>query len=258
MRYDYATATDKILIIMSNSNETTDLGLPIGEIVENWSPPPRPERRAMPGQYCVVEPMSIEKHSADLFEANRRDREDRIWVYLPYGPFASLDEYRQWLTATCLSDDPMFFSIIDRQTGKAAGVASYLRINPGAGSIEVGHINYAPAMQNTALATEAMYLMMKNVFDLGYRRYEWKCNALNRRSCDAATRLGFTFEGIFRQMLVVKGRNRDTAWYGLIDKEWPALEQAFQTWLATDNFDGDGVQRRSLSVLTAEALGRCA
>ena len=241
---------------MSNNNESGHLGLPIGEIVENWSPPPRPEWRAMQGKYCIVEPTNIERHSADLFQANRLDRENRLWTYLPYGPFDTLDDYRQWLADACLSGDPMFFSIISQQTGKAAGVASYLRIDPGAGSIEVGHINYSPAMQNTAAATEAMYLMMNNIFALGYRRYEWKCNALNQPSRTAAIRLGFSYEGLFRQMMVVKGRNRDSAWYSIIDKEWPALKRAFQTWLAADNFDGDGRQQQSLSVLSAMALDR--
>ena len=247
---NHAKATD-------NADNTDDRAAPLGEIVENWSPPPSPGRRAMNGQYCVVEPLSLEKHSTDLFQAYRLDRENRLWIYLPYGPFDTVAEYRQWLAATCLGDDPMFFSVIDKATGKAAGVASYLRINPDAGSIEVGHINYAPAMQRTQMATEAMYLMMRNAFELGYRRYEWKCNALNQRSRNAALRLGFSYEGIFRQMLVVKGRNRDSAWYAIIDKEWPTLKQAFETWLAADNFDGDGKQRESLSVLTAGALERC-
>ena len=241
---------------MPNSNARNALGMPIGEPVENWSPPPTPPRRAMRGGYCIVEPLSVEKHSADLFRANQLDRENRIWVYLPYGPFATLDDYQRWMTETCLGGDPMFFAIIDQQTNQAAGVASYLRINPEAGSIEVGHINYSPAMQSTAMATEAMYLMMKNAFALGYRRYEWKCNALNQRSRTAATRLGFTFEGIFRQMLIVKNRNRDSAWYSILDKEWSAVESAFQTWLAADNFDENGTQRQSLSTLTAKALNR--
>ncbi|MGI9310379.1 MAG: GNAT family N-acetyltransferase [bacterium] len=242
---------------MANSNPTVDSAaradLAFGEAVANWTPPPTPPRRALRGAHCRLEPLSIERHSADLFAANRRDREDRIWAYLPYGPFAELDEYRRWLADACLGDDPMFFAILDRDR-RALGVASYLRINPAAGSIEVGHINYAPAMQRTPMATEAMHLMMRNAFELGYRRYEWKCNTLNDRSRAAATRLGFTYEGIFRQMLVVKGRNRDSAWYSVIDKEWPALDRAFQTWLAADNFDANGKQRESLSTLTAEAL----
>lgn len=238
----------------SNTNSTDNPGLPLGEIVANWTPPPRPHRRALAGRYCVVEPLSVEKHAADLFAANRRDRENRIWLYLPYGPFDTLHAYRQWLADQCLGDDPLFFGIIDRQSGKAAGVASYLRIDPAAGSIEVGHINYAPQLQNTAAATEAMYLMMRRAFQLGYRRYEWKCNALNQRSRAAAVRLGFSYEGVFRQATVSKGRNRDTAWYAMIDREWPALDKAFQTWLAADNFDAGGMQRESLSVLTKKAL----
>lgn len=230
-----------------------ELGLPVGEAVANWTPRPRPARRAMRGRYCTVEPLSIETHAADLFAANRLDRENRIWVYLPYGPFDTVDAYRQWLADECLGDDPLFFSIIDHRSGQAAGVASYLRIQPAAGAIEVGHINYAPALQRTPAATEAMYLMMQNAFALGYRRYEWKCNALNARSRAAAARLGFTFEGVFRQATVAKGRNRDTAWYAIIDKEWRALQTAFQTWLATANFDPAGAQRQSLSNLTAAA-----
>jgi len=248
----------KIPAIMPNRNSNSlaagHLDLPIGEAVADWTPPPRPPRRAMRGQYCTVEPLSIDKHADDLFAANRRDRENRIWVYLPYGPFDTLDAYRQWLADSCLTDDPLFFSVIDHRTGKAAGVASYLRIDPAAGSIEVGHINYAPALQRTPAATEAMYLMMQNAFALGYRRYEWKCNALNANSRAAAVRLGFTFEGVFRQATVAKGRNRDTAWYAVIDKEWRALQAAFQTWLAADNFDPAGAQRQSLSALTAAAL----
>ena len=244
---------------MTNSNDSddaNDLDLRLGAVVANWSPPPRPPHRTMRGKYCTLEPLRVEKHSADLFHANRRDRENRIWAYLPYGPFDTLQAYQQWLADTCLGDDPLFFAIVDNASGKAVGVASYLRINPAAGSIEVGHINYSPAMQRTPMATEAMYLMMRSVFELGYRRYEWKCNALNQRSRDAALRLGFSYEGVFRQMMVVKGRNRDSAWYGIIDKEWHAVKRAFETWLAADNFDADGTQRQSLSELTATAIGR--
>lgn len=236
---------------LGNACTSHPADLPVGNKVENWSLPPRPNRQAMSGNYCVVEPLSLEKHSVDLFDAYRQDRTDRLWTYLPYGPFDDLNEYQRWLTEVCLSDDPMFFSIIDKPTGKAVGVASYLRIQPAAGSIEVGHINYSPLLQHTTMATEAMYLMMQQVFTLGYRRYEWKCNALNQNSRAAARRLGFCYEGIFRQMMVVKGRNRDSAWYSIIDREWPALQTAFQTWLASDNFTADGQQRRALSQLTA-------
>jgi RimJ/RimL family protein N-acetyltransferase len=151
-------------------------------------------------------------------------------------------------------DDPQFHAIVDRATGQAVGVASYLRIDPAAGSIEVGHINYSPLLQRTVAATETMYLMMRRAFELGYRRYEWKCNALNAPSRGAAQRLGFSYEGVFRQARVDKGRNRDTAWYAMIDTEWPALDQAFRRWLDPANFDEQGRQRTSLSELTAPVL----
>lgn len=241
---------------MKNSNDKTAPPGQLGEEVKNWSPPPRPPRAALRGAHCELQPLDIGKHSADLFAANMTDREHRIWTYLPYGPFETIAEYRDWLARACLGDDPMFFTVINARDGKAAGVASYLRIDPPSGAIEVGHINYSPVMQHTTMATEAMFLMMKNVFDLGYRRYEWKCNALNRASRAAAARLGFTFEGVFRQATVAKGRNRDTAWFAIIDKEWPALKRAFETWLSEKNFNAEGKQLRALSQLTAEALGR--
>ena len=236
--------------------QTTELGLPVGDPVPDWTPPPRPPRTAMQMRACRVEPVDPSRHAAGLFEAFRADSENRIWTYLPYGPFADFAAFHAWLEETCLGDDPLFHAIVDEGSGAAVGVASYLRINPAAGSIEVGHINYGPALQRTIIATEAMFLMMKRVFDeLGYRRYEWKCDALNARSCAAAERLGFTYEGIFRQATVVKGRNRDTAWYSIIDKEWPALRSAYEAWLAPENFDADGRQKKSLREMIAAARG---
>ncbi|MGR3913405.1 MAG: GNAT family N-acetyltransferase [Gammaproteobacteria bacterium] len=228
---------------------------PLGEVVADWSPPPRPPKQPLDGAHCTIAPLDIARDSADLFAANRHDRAHRNWTYLPYGPFDTLPAYRDWLAAACLGDDPLFFSIIDKRSGRAAGLASYLRIAPQAGSIEVGHIHYSPLMQGATMASEAMFLMMRRVFELGYRRYEWKCNALNQSSRRAAMRLGFSFEGVFRQALVTKGRNRDTAWYSVIDKEWPALQCAFSAWLSPDNFDADGAQLKALSALTARALG---
>lgn len=231
----------------------SELGLPIGFPVPGWQARPRPPRTALEGRACRVEPIDPERHAAALHEANRADSEDRIWTYLPYGPFESLTDYRTWIEASCLGDDPLFHTIVDRRDGgdgTACGVASYLRIDPPAGSIEVGHINFAPRLQNSLAASEAMYLMMRRVFDeLGYRRYEWKCDALNAGSRRAAARLGFRYEGLFRQALVYKGRNRDTTWYSIIDSEWPALKTAYELWLADDNFDGDGGQRTSLAAL---------
>ena len=236
-------------------NEDRDhLGQPVGFPVPDWTPRPRPPRQAMLGRTCRVEPLDPDRHAADLHAANREDEEGRIWTYLGYGPFADLATYRSWMSETCLGDDPLFHAIVDRESGRAVGVASYLRIAPADGSIEVGHINFAPALQRSPAATEAMYLMMARAFDeLGYRRYEWKCNALNARSCRAAERLGFRFEGIFRQATVAKGRNRDTAWYALLDRDWPAVKKAFEAWLAPDNFAPDGGQTRRLSELTKAA-----
>lgn len=234
--------------------DTDELGLPIGERVPDWQPPPRPPREAMEGRYCRVEPVDPDRHAEELHEANAADAEGRIWAYLPYGPFDTAAAYRRWMEQTCLGDDPLFHAIVDLETGKAAGVASYLRIDPNSGSIEVGHINYAPALQRKRAATEAMYLMMKRAFDLGYRRYEWKCHWLNAKSRSAAQRLGLSYEGIFRQATVVKGRNRDTAWYAAIDKEWPTLDTAFRKWLDPENFTSEGKQLTALSTLTESVL----
>ena len=216
--------------------------------LSHWSPPPRPEGAVLEGRHVTLEPLS-RVHLSDLHDANLQD--DRIWDYLPYGPFSSVAAYGEWLDWAAASDDPRFYAIRPHATGRAEGVASYLRISPEAGSIEVGHINYAAPLQRTVAATEAMYLMMRWAFEAGYRRYEWKCNALNGASRRAAERLGFSFEGVFRQATVIKGRNRDTAWFAAIDGEWPALSRAFETWLAPENFGPDGRQRQSLSTLTA-------
>lgn len=226
---------------------TNDLGQPIGFDVAGWSARPRPPKSVMQGRYVRLEPADPATHAADLFEAFGADRENRIWTYLPYGPFRAVEEVDAWMRATCLGDDPVFYVIVEQATGKAVGVASYLRIEPATGVIEVGHINYAPALQRTRGATEAMYLMMARVFDeLGYRRYEWKCDALNAPSRAAAERLGFSYEGLFRQATMYKGRNRDTAWYSIIDTEWPRIKAAFEAWLDVANFDAEGRQKQPL------------
>lgn len=225
---------------------------PSGEIVEGWVPPPRPDWTLREGRYVRLERLDPDRHAEVLFAANRAD--DAIWDYLPYGPFDEMADYRRWLTDMARRTDPWFQVLIDRETGLAGGVASYLRIDPAAGSIEVGHINLSPALQRTRAASEAMFLMMEWAFEAGYRRYEWKCNALNLGSRRAAERLGLSYEGIFRQATVVKGRNRDTAWYAAIDKEWPALRAAFLRWLDPANFDADGRQRESLAALTRPVL----
>jgi RimJ/RimL family protein N-acetyltransferase len=213
-------------------------------------PRPRPPRTAMEGRLCRVEPLDPARHAADLFAANSADGDGRMWTYMGYGPFATSADYRAWAEGACKTDDPLFHAIVDLATGRAAGIASYLRIEPAGGVIEVGHIALSPALQRTPAATEAMWLMMRRVFvELGYRRYEWKCDALNAPSRRAAERLGFTFEGIFRQATIYKSRNRDTAWFSVIDSEWPALDAAFRSWLAPQNFDAEGRQRRSLADL---------
>jgi RimJ/RimL family protein N-acetyltransferase len=236
------------------THEVNALGQAVGFAVEGWTPPPVPPLEPMAGRTCRVEPLDVARHAADLHEANLLGEDGRNWAYLPYGPFATFDDYYAWLKGVAARSDPQFHAIVDLATGAPAGVASYLRIDPEAGSIEVGHIKYAPRLQRTIAATEAMYLMMRRAFALGYRRYEWKCNALNAPSRAAAQRLGFSYEGIFRQARVDKGRNRDTAWYAMIDREWPAIDRAFQRWLDPSNFDAAGRQRTSLSELTQPIL----
>lgn len=240
---------------MRETTNKPDAGaLPLGEPVPGWTGAGRPPRDPMPGRTCRVEPLEPERHAAQLHAANMLDRTHRNWTYLPYGPFQTLGDYTGWLNGVAAAADPMFHAIVDVRTNEAVGVASYLRIDPAAGSIEVGHINFSPKLQRTVAATEAMYLMMKRAFALGYRRYEWKCHSLNAASRAAAQRLGFSYEGIFRQARVDKGRNRDTAWYAMIDSEWPALDRAFQQWLDPRNFDGAGRQNTSLSASTAPIL----
>jgi RimJ/RimL family protein N-acetyltransferase len=206
----------------------------------------------MEGRHVRLERLNPAAHAAEIHAANRAS--DAIWDYLPYGPFATEADWRAWAESMAGLADPWFYALRDLRTGRAAGVASFLRITPAAGSIEVGHINLSPTLQQTPAATEAMALMMGWAFDAGYRRYEWKCDALNLPSRRAAARLGLSYEGIFRQAAVVKGRNRDTAWFAAIDSEWPALSAAFARWLDPANFDADGRQRSSLSSLTAPLL----
>lgn len=205
----------------------------------------------MTGQFVTLVPPDAAAHAQALHAANQLDTTRKMWTYLPYGPFTDFEKYHAWLESMAKSTDPLFYTIINLQNQAPVGLAAYLRITPESGAIEVGHLNYSPLLQQTPAATEAMYLMMEHAFSLGYRRYEWKCDALNAPSRSAAQRLGFKFEGIFRQATVVKGRNRDTAWYSIIDTEWPALKETFQRWLHPDNFDVQGRQRQRLSELTS-------
>ena len=220
----------------------------LGELVTGWIPPRRPDFTALEGRMVRLEPLSADAHAFELHGAFQGH--DSLWDYMPYGPFTSGSAYHRWAREKEAGDDPRFLVLRDRTTGLAGGIASYLRITPEAGSIEVGHICISPAMQRGRAWTEAMFLMMDWAFTAGYRRYEWKCNALNLGSRRAAQRLGFSFEGVFRQHMIVKGRNRDTAWFSVIDSEWPALAEAYAAWLAPANFDAQGQQKERLSDLT--------
>ena len=216
-------------------------------------PRPWPERVTLAGDRVRVEPLDPARHAADLFALGHDGSAaaERSWTYLPYGPFASAGEHRAWLEAQAASEDPLFFAIVDRSDERAVGVATLLRIEPAYGVIEIGHIWLSPRLQRTAAATEGLVLLLRYALDdLGYRRMEWKCDAANEPSRAAAARLGFRFEGIFYDHMVVKGRNRDTAWFSIVEDEWPALRAAYETWLAAGNFDAGGGQRRRLSELT--------
>ena len=234
-----------------NSHQNA-LGQPIGFPVPDWNPPPPPPREPMHGRFCRLEPLSVERHADQLFAANSLDLDGRMWTYLAYGPFERVEDFREWLLSNASAADPLFYAIVDLSRESPVGVASYLRITPANGSVEVGHLAYSPLLQKTTAATEAMFLMMKTAFSLGYRRYEWACNSLNEGSRAAALRLGFTFEGVWRQARVTKGRNRDTAWFSMTDAEWTLIEPAFEAWLSPENFDVEGVQRASLSSLISQ------
>lgn len=221
---------------------------PLGTPVPDWTPPPRPASPITGGARVRLDPLEPEAHAALLHQAF--EGADWLWDYMPYGPFSSAAQYYRWMQETVADPGHLFFAVIDLATDRPCGVTSYLRIAPAAGSIEVGNICLSPQIQRSPAATEAMYLMMKWAFESGYRRYEWKCNALNLPSRRAAERLGFSYEGVFRQATVVKGHNRDTAWFACIDSEWPALKETFRIWLDPANFDAEGRQKERLSDLT--------
>ena len=202
-----------------------------------------PQRKFLQGEFVILEPLNIQKHSQDLYECFQLDQSGDLWKYMPSGPFKNITQFKNYLKKM----DCFFYAIYSKRHKKYTGVASYLRINPDIGTIEVGWITYSPLLQRTVGATEAMYLMMKNAFeDLGYRRYEWKCNNGNEASKKSALRLGFQFEGIFRQATIVKGRNRDTAWFSVIDKEWKNLKKGYQKYLSKNNFDQNLQQKKKL------------
>jgi RimJ/RimL family protein N-acetyltransferase len=233
---------------------TPQPALPIGPLVQAH-PARRPERVTLKGRWITLTPLDAEKHAEALYQGSNGDAvRDRVWTYLFDGPYTDPDVFKASIAAKAQSTDPLFFAILDSATGAAVGYQTLMRIDPANRVIEVGNILYTPAMQRTPGATEAQYLFARYVFDdLGYRRYEWKCNNLNAPSKRAAERFGFTFEGVFRQHMIVKGRNRDTAWFAVLDSEWPARKAAYERWLSPDNFDGQGRQKTALSELMPKA-----
>ena len=234
---------------MISESQKNQLGQSIGLDIDHWQACHLPSKAVIQGHYCRLESVDINNHAQGLFTAFAEDSNNHNWTYLPYGPFEDLASFTDWLEQACLGDDPLFYVVINQSNDAIVGMASYLRITPAVGVIEVGHIHFSPKMQKTPIATEAMYLMMARVFDeLGYRRYEWKCDALNTPSKKAAERFGFIYEGLFRQATMYKGRNRDTAWYAIIDKDWPRIKNAYQTWLNPNNFDENGKQKTRLNI----------
>lgn len=230
------------------SPRTNSLGQPIGAPLPDWKGCPRPPRTSIEGRFCRIEPVDVARHGGDLYEAFALDTEGGNWTYLGYERTETKPPFLAWMEKACLGDDPLFYAIVEKATGKAVGLASLMRIDPANGVIEVGNIHYSRLLQQKPAATEAMFLLMRRVFEeLGYRRYEWKCDSLNAPSRAAAARLGFSYDGLFPQAIVYKGRNRDTTWFSILDGEWPARRDAYEAWLAPENFDAEGRQKRSLS-----------
>ncbi|NLS09361.1 GNAT family N-acetyltransferase [Nesterenkonia sp. MY13] len=233
----------KVPVVSSN-----EFGQPVGDPVPDWTPRPLPSATRLPGHWCALERLDSSRHVQDLYDAYAQAPDGRNWTYLGVGPFLSASAYREWAEQAAQSEDPRHYAVIEQSTNKAVGTLSLMRHDPNNGVIEVGWVNYSPALQRTPASTEAQYLLMHHVFeDLGYRRYEWKCDSLNEPSRRAAERLGFTYEGTFRQAVVTKGRNRDTAWYSILDSEWPELRTRFDAWLSASNFTSDHRQIQSLS-----------
>lgn len=233
-----------------NGSTVNQFGQPIGDPMPGWSPRPAPADVTLQGRFCRLEPLDAERHAEDLFAAYSTAHDDRDFTYLFAGPYRDAGEHRSFAESAARSADPKPYAVVDTAQGKAVGTLSLMRIDPKNGVIEVGGVTFSRLLSRKPASTEAQFLLMQYAFDgLGYRRYEWKCDSLNAPSRTTALRLGFHFEGIFRQAIVYKGRSRDTAWYSVIDKEWPLLKQAFLAWLAPGNFDADGQQVRSLSAI---------
>lgn len=237
-----------------NNYEINEFGQPIGLLINNLQKPKFPEKIKIHGKFSILEPLSSEIHAEDLYEANSIDKNGECWTYLNYGPFNTISEYKKWIIGIEDLIDPTFYAIIDKNTSKAVGVISYLRIDLENSSIEVGHLNFSNLLKKTKAATESLYLLMNYAFELGFRRYEWKCNSLNFPSKIAAERFGFSYEGTFRQHTINKNRNRDTSWFSIIDSEWKEIKAAFEIYLNDNNFDENGNQKISLSSLTKPLL----
>ncbi|WP_431825066.1 GNAT family N-acetyltransferase [Burkholderia sp. F1] len=238
---------------------------PVGQPLPGWSGRPRPQPVTLHGHHCRLEPLDADRHAADLYAAYAAAPDGRMWTYLRHGPFADEASYRDYARTAAASTDPMHFTVVDVASGRAVGTLALMRIDPDNGVIEVGSVTFSTALQRTPVSTEAQYLLMRHVFDtLGFRRYEWKCDSLNAPSRKAAERLGFRYEGTFRNAIVVNGRNRDTAWYSIVDDEWPAVAAALDAWLSPGNFDAQGAQRTSLAAIrhaqanARDAAGRAA
>ena len=218
----------------------------------SWSRARVPARTAIDGDLVRLEVLDPQRHAVSLFTSSHVPGAEDLWQHLAYGPFAGQDEFTAWLEDRAASADPLFYAVVDWKSMRALGMATFMRIKPDNGVIEIGHIWFAPELQRTCQATEAIYLLAKTAFDdLGYRRLEWKCDSLNLPSRRAADRFGFTYEGTFRQHMIVKGRNRDTAWFSMTDGEWPLRKAAFEAWLSPENFDPEGHQRRGLAEIRA-------
>jgi RimJ/RimL family protein N-acetyltransferase len=241
----------------NKSYRLNEFGQPIGLDLPGWNSPPFPPHATLAGRYCRLEPLDAARHAADIYEAQADDRDGTRWTYSFHGPYADAAAFEEWVKQSQVSRDPQFYAIVDQHSGRAVGSCTYMRIDPRHGVIEVGNIYFSPRLAQTRAATEAMFLLMANAFALGYRRYEWKCDSCNLPSRLAATRLGFTYEGLFRQAIVNKGRNRDTTWFAIVDGDWNGgLKDAYLRWLDPANFDADGRQKLRLSELTAKFVQR--
>lgn len=227
-------------------------GQPVGSPLDNWHPRPSPQPLSFQGRTCRLEPFATDQHAEALYQAYAQAADGRDWTYMFAGPFDSEADYLKHAEQMAQSRDPLHFTVIDCRSEKPVGTLALMRIVPEHGVMEVGHVAFSPQLQRTVMATEAHYLLMRYAFDiLGYRRYEWKCDSCNQPSRRAATRLGFQFEGTFRQAIVYKGRSRDTCWFSIIDSDWPQVKQGLERWLAADNFTAGGEQRKTLEQLRA-------